>query len=241
MSQPTLLIVGDSWGCGEWKHDGNHHLVLNHPGMEEYLSERFKVVNLSRGASSHWQTCYSLWNYLDTRVDDSELKILILQSDAFRSTLHERYNVDIDKVYAESVDLFHFYEQLIEMFYMKLNGIAHQYNTDIYLSGSLTDLHTGIVSNFDRLIPVCTSWIQLLDSRHTPSIIPLRMQPDFFLAAKKYNRWDLCEQIAKHSDQHFLELQEMLETDLYGPAQGDFHPSRLGHRVFANHILKFIS
>jgi hypothetical protein len=70
-----------------------------------------------------------------------------------------------------------------------------------------------------------------------PSIIPLRIDPNFFSTAKQHNRYDLCRQISDYSDQHFLGLQEMLETNLFGPAHGDFHPSRLGHQVFANHIL----
>jgi hypothetical protein len=237
MTQPTLLIVGDSWGCGEWTHSGDHQLVVNHPGMEEYLGKHFKIVNLSRGYASNWQTCYALWNYLNTRVNDSELKILVLQTDAFRSALHERYHIDLDGIYSQSKNLFHFYEQLIELFYFKLNGIAQQFNTSICLSGGFTDLHTGILPNFDKLVPVCTSWINLLDQRHIPSIIPLRIDPKFFVTAKQHNRHDLCKQIADYSEQHFLELQEMLETNLFGPAHGDFHPSRLGHEVFANHIL----
>jgi hypothetical protein len=203
MTQPTLLIVGDSWGCGEWDHNGDHQLVLNHPGMEEYLGKHFKVVNLSRGYSSHWQTCYALWNYLDTRVDDSELKILVLQTDAFRPLLHERYDIDLDSVYSQSTSLFHLYEQLIELFYIKLDGIAQQFDTDIWLSGGVTDLHTGILPSFTKLVPVCKSWIQLLDQRHVPSIIPLRIDPNFFSTAKQHNRYDLCRQISDYSDQHF--------------------------------------
>jgi hypothetical protein len=174
---------------------------------------------------------------LDTRVDDSELKILVLQTDAFRPLLHERYDIDLDSVYSQSTSLFHLYEQLIELFYIKLDGIAQQFDTDIWLSGGVTDLHTGILPSFTKLVPVCTSWIQLLDQRHVPSIIPLRIDPNFFSTAKQHNRYDLCRQISDYSDQHFLGLQEMLETNLFGPAHGDFHPSRLGHQVFANHIL----
>jgi len=47
-----ILIVGDSWGCGEWDRLGNQYLVV-HKGLEEFLSSTHEVKNLSIPAGSN--------------------------------------------------------------------------------------------------------------------------------------------------------------------------------------------
>ena len=60
-----------------------------------------------------------------------------------------------------------------------------------------------------------------------------------FTTFKELGRIDLCEQLIEFSDKNFGEFTEILGLDTFGPALGDFHPSRLGHQILANHITNF--
>jgi hypothetical protein len=235
----TLIVVSCSWGCGEWDHQGNHELVISHPGITEYLNNSFKVVNLSRAGNSNWQICYTLHNYLMTNPHQ-DFEIIVIQTDIARRSLAEKY-LDLELVFKKTHNLESLYTELSEICYHKLAYLAKLANTKIHLVGGLTDLSTDILSlsEFGDLVVLCDSWIKLLYNAHTPSLIPLRLDPELLTATKEYNRYDLFEQVVEYSDKNFLKLQELYESEFFGPAFGDFHPSRLSHKLLSEHIINY--
>lgn len=236
-----LIIVGDSWSSGEWIRTGEPgQIQLSHPGISEYLSNNYKVINLSRPGNSLWQIQCTLANYLETHFEmlkDQDFKVLVFQTDAYRPAMHQAVDVDLNRVYNNADNLKVFYENLIEIFYIKCNDIGRRYGIDINLSAGLSDLNINLLNGLDHIKPVCNSWIKLLHDKHIPSIIPLQMKSEFFEESKKRARLDLCDQILDHSNQQFLFLQELLESDLFGPSLGDFHPNRTAHKILADYIL----
>ena len=234
-----LILIGCSWGCGEWLVDDNQVLNINHPGLSEYLANDYDVVNLSRSGASNWQLCFSLRNYLTHVKTFDQFKIVLIQTDAARNKGTEKYHVDYVQVLQESTNLKNFYERNLEIFYIKLNSLAQEFNTPIYLVGGLNDLAINILPLYNNLVPMCESWIGLMHAPHQPTVVPLLVHSFLYSFTKKHNRLDLMEQISQHSDANFLRAQELMETDWFGPSLGDFHPGRKAHELLANHIREF--
>jgi hypothetical protein len=239
--QQKLILAGCSWGCGEWLVDQNKTLNINHPGLSEYLSTHYDVINLSKGGSSNWQMCFAIRNYLTYVKTYDQFKIVLVQTDAYRPQGSEKYHVDFDQLYQQSTDLQNFYERNLEIFYIKLDSLAKEFQTKIYLVGGLNDLALDILSLYNNLVPMCESWVRLMDPAHLPSRIPLILDPDLFKDAKQHDRPDIMEQIATASDVNFLKAQQLMETDWFGPSFGDFHPSRKGHALLADHIKEYFT
>jgi len=239
--QQKLILLGCSWGCGEWTVDQNKTSKVSHPGLREYLSPDYDVINLSQGGASNWQMCFALRNYLTYVKTYTEFKIVLIQTDAYRHQISEKYHVDFDQLYQQSTDLQNFYERNLEIFYIKLNSLAQEFQTKIYLVGGLNDLALDIVSLYTNLVPMCESWIGLMDSSYEPGRIPLILNPDLFKAVKQHNRLDIMEQVAAASDTNFLTAQQLMETDWFGPIFGDFHPSRKAHALLANYIKQYFT
>jgi hypothetical protein len=239
-----LVVIGDSWGCGEWQYAGSNQLEASHPGLNQYLADCFEVTNLSRSGASNWQTCYTLHNFLEFNLPlmDSVPDILLIQTDAARFNLADRFDVDCERELGAAENLRDLYTKLVEMFYIKCDAMAREYGVRLNFSGGLSDLDVDIMSLYPGLIPLCPSWIQLLCAQHIPDVIPLRVtisktsDSDLFQTAKKQGRADICDEIMEHSNRNLLPLQDLLESDFFGPSLGDFHPSRQGHQILSNHI-----
>ena len=77
-SAADIVIIGDSWGCGEWGQN-----VVTHTGLEQYLTDAgYVVTNLSKGGSSISYAIQALKNYLTTQNTDI---VLFVQTDPIRS------------------------------------------------------------------------------------------------------------------------------------------------------------
>jgi len=244
-----LVIVGDSWSCGEWIHQrrfgewihqSDKSLKLNHPGMTEYLP--YKTLNLSKGGASNWQSLYSMFNLMNQRQHtDGDYAIIVFQSDPTRSRQADQFDVDVKSFIKTADSLLNLYVKLTEIFYMKIAMFAKQFDVPIYISGGLSDVDESLFSLYNNKENIiCTSWIKLLDQQHRPSIIPLQFDSDLFKTAKELDRLDLCDEIAEYNDNNFVEFTKVVGLDTFGPSFCDFHPSRQGHKIMAEHITNFI-
>jgi hypothetical protein len=236
-----LILVGCSWACGEWLVDDNQVLNINHPGLSEYLASDYDVINLSRSGASNWQLCFSLRNYLTHVKTFDQFKIVVIQTDAARNQCSEKYHVDYAQVLQDSINLKNFYERNLEIFYIKLNSLAQEFNTPIYLVGGLNDLASNILPLYNNLVPMCESWTGLMHASYRPTVVPLLLGSFLYSVTKKHNKLDLMDEISQYSDINFLQAQELMETDWFGPSLGDFHPSRKAHKLLANYIREFFA
>jgi hypothetical protein len=238
MDRPTLVLIGCSWFCGEWIPDGEDSIRLGHPGITEYLSSDYHVVNLSRGGGSNWQSLYALHNYLSfNRARLKNITVIIGQTDPMRAAGGERYNVDYCQVAAKAHSFVQLCQELTEIFYIKLAAIADREQFRPQLVGGLSDVDVNIAGLYSASIGVLIpSWIQLLDPVHKPSVCPLAVSSRDWEAMYNYGRMDLVKEMMDLSDCSFLRAQALMETDWFGPAFGDFHPSRLAHQRMAQEI-----
>lgn len=235
-----LVIFGGSWSLGEFRSVGQE-LEVAHPGMTEYLSDQYRVSNFSQPGTSLWQTLNSVGHYLFRCQTLTDQRIIIFQNDPFFSMLSERFSVDYDQLYQDSIDIRQFYKNILEIFYIKLNDLAVKFNTKIYLCGTISSVDTDSIKNFDHLVNLCTCWIELLDPEYQPDVLPILLSKFFLLTCKKQKRLDMCEQIMDHTDQHFVYFSQLTENQYFDNpnAFGDFHPNRLAHQVMADHIKEF--
>ena len=88
-----ILIVGDSWGCGEWSLPafGQH---IQHTGLEFYLKEYgCNVVNKSYGGYSNDDIFHSLEEQIEFSYD----VIIWFQTDPLRNLRPYINNLEIFK------------------------------------------------------------------------------------------------------------------------------------------------
>jgi hypothetical protein len=238
-----LLIAGCSWSCGEWDNvPDTNHLKVSHPGITEYLSANFAVVNISKPYGSNWNSCYAVENYLRHVISPKDkLEIIVFQTDPMRDNQAKVFDVDYRTLISDAADIHSLHQTLVEIFYIKLNQLAERHHCRIHVVGGHTDLCMETLSLYPRLVALCPSWIKLLDSHHNPSVISLIIDSRSVELCKKQNRLDLCDEFFKESESSFLHTDRLLQSDMFGPAYSDFHPSRKGHEVMADYIADFFS
>lgn len=237
----TLVLFGDSWGCGEWCYQDHSPPFVSHPGLTEYLGDQFVTKNFSREGASLWQTAYAVRNYLENlRAMNSQPPLLVLiQTDAARQAQADKFQVDYDEIYRSGQDIKDIYTKLLEIWYIKLQFMAEQYDTVFYMSGGLTDLDMDSMKLYPRLRALCPSWIQLCEPAIKSSTMPLIMSHHVLKYLHDNHDARLMTQMMDWLDESFLSLQTLLESPWMGPSYGDYHPSRLAHQRLSDHIKKF--
>ena len=235
-----VVLIGDSWSCGEWIHCDSNSIKLNHPGITEYLP--YETVNLSVGGSSNWKILYTMFNYMNQRQHiDQSYRIVIFQSDPMRPVNAEKFDVDINEQITQASSLEQLYISTVEIFYIKISELSKQFNVPVCIIGGLSDVDESVFSLYNNKENIiCKSWINLLYKNHVPSVIPLQFNSELFSTFKKLGRTDLCDQLLEINDKNFAEFTEVIGLETFGPSLGDFHPNRLGHQILADHMINFI-
>jgi len=239
-----LVLFGDSWPKGVWTTKGVE-LVRLHHGLSEYLTNAgYNVANMARGGSGLWEILYCVFTYLNfnhSYFKQEDVKIIIFQTDAARSSAADLFDVDYDAIINDSDNADDFYTRTLEIFYIKLNEFAKQFNTKIYLSGGLTDLNLKLFANnnFTNLVVLCESWVKLLYPDHSPSMIPLAIYPDAVHDMIKKNHTKMVDELFAISDKNFPILMSVLASECFGKEFGHYHPNLLGHNIMGKHIDEF--
>lgn len=61
-----IVIIGDSWSCGEWREES---LGINHTGLQQYLLDyQYPVINLGRGGDSNFGSYLRLRDFLKSGI-----------------------------------------------------------------------------------------------------------------------------------------------------------------------------
>lgn len=80
-----LVIVGDSFGCGEWGIENNKYQVL-HSGLEQYFTDYgFNVTNLSVAGGSNRYSIFNLNHFLKNNINYDGY-IIFVQTEPLRDT-----------------------------------------------------------------------------------------------------------------------------------------------------------
>lgn len=151
-----ILILGDSWGCGEWAPIGGPGSgtdeIVEHNGLARFLSDDgFDVINLSQPGGSNLKIATLLDNFLmaNQQLVKNISHIFIFQTD---------WNRDVSRQMELSIHLKH---QLLLEYYKKLNQIGASIDKEIHLIGGLADVmvYPNFEQLFSKLVIACQSSI----------------------------------------------------------------------------------
>ena len=145
-----IVIIGDSWGCGEWGlKDGLYRVV--HGGLEQYLIDAgYQVKNLSGSSKQNEESVEFLENYLES--NSAPTAVFWFVTCPLRTSTHRIYN-----------DPYEFGIFQLTATFDYLDRLAKKYHTKIYALGGLCDLPEKIVQhrydNISVVIPSISSLI----------------------------------------------------------------------------------
>lgn len=167
MTKSTVLIAGDSWGCGEWQVDQYGNYGVTHRGLAQLLhDDAFAVINLSQPAGSNIMSSMRIENFLRNNPWYEIHGIFVFQTDWIRDDYLLR---DHDHTGFSSFGQAEIY--FISQFYYSLSDIAKKYSLPICLIGGLSD--TLYLDQFEREYPGlqigCQSFVNLVIN-HTPRL-----------------------------------------------------------------------
>ncbi len=207
----TILIAGDSWGCGEWSKDDNPYRIT-HRGLAQYLiAYGCNAINISIPGGSNKETARILQT--TTKIYDPQF-VFWFQTDPMRDLRPYK-----QKTFpTSSKSLLDVSCQLLSNTYAELDSIGIK----IHCIGGATKLHNSIES-YDNLIPFIPSIIEMFGG---PNI-------DFWISD-----WINSPNI-RLNDDFLLELENhpmhTLPKEWFFP-DGD-HPNRKAHRKIFEFIL----
>lgn len=237
MNTNSVIVIGCSWLVGEWETSNSKSISVSHPGVSLYMQDWCKLKNLSRPRASNWSILEILMYYMDEyghMLSDS--KIIVFQTDPMRHERSKVHDVDYQRIVADADSVHSLYQSLCEIWYIKLHELAQRLNTKIYVSGALSDVDVTTIKLYENLECVCPSWIKMLYPGHTPSAVPLMIESETFELLYKFNRLDLADELISIADKNVVMFQDAIETDLFGPSYGHYHPSRQGHKILSDHL-----
>ena len=228
-----IIVVGDSWGCGEWNSSFGKYGVT-HNGITQYLTDAGHVViNLSQPGGSNTQSANLLERFLQANRHITPSRVMVFQTGWIRD-IHEIdstiLNNDLALGYVELKN------NLMFRFWNRLSQTCNKDNIPVYIIGGCGD--TPWVDNVESTYPsvhiACQSVTNLLlENNH-------RITEPIYSPFTKW-RASQVELIKRHLNTKDLELflqdiekgNERLDlwtknTEFFWPDGG--HANRLGHQ-----------
>ena len=155
-----ILLVGDSWGCGEWNPDSEDYYVT-HKGLELYLSENHEVVNLSTPAGCNFEAHKKI---LDMHKNFDYVIWIVTEPDRSFQDYNDFYNKPkLTDEYDGSVDM---YTNCVQSHNKIINTIKNACGGKVILIGGLHKLEPGNL--YDGFL-YKTNWINVLKPNNLKS------------------------------------------------------------------------
>jgi len=226
-----ILIVGDSWGCGEWDN-----MNITHNGLAQYIREDgTNVINLSLGGSSNWEIYERLQLFFDSgtyyHLNESIDLILIFQTEWHRDLNHQKITCAKN----------HVAENAIVCWLYRLSEIATKNNVQIGLIGGCSD--TILFDNFNKehpgLFVACQSFTNLCINNDSQIVDPtFLIRPDEYLIPilkDLYLKHSTVENFINDIDKGEIRNKLWRDHPEYFWPDG-VHPNRLGHKKLFNFL-----
>ena len=232
----NILIIGDSWGVGEWpdpaeKSAYTEYRNMNHYGLAQYLEEAgHNVVNLSEGGKSNKYISWMLKFYLQ-RVNKNIDLVYIFQTEFYKELVLEEFDTNSFE---------HLLNQYNSRFLRALSEISQDYNVKINLIGgaSDTDNYPNLESDFPGVKIACQSLVNLLVNSDPNVSKPLfsYVIPKNKLIEFK-NKFDDLEFILDFIDAG-LSRGRQIQTNKFLFWPDGSHPNRIGHKILFDYLTK---
>jgi len=216
-----IVIIGDSWGIGEWSSNSTNPMSLAGPGIAQLLNYNFDVLNLSKGGGTNLLGLHLLEQFL-SRFQPSTDEFYWIVTEPIRDIKIENLtNVTSIKTHTMTV---------LKDSLAKADQLAKQHNIVIKLIGGWCDIDPAWVDNFSNLKVVVSSWGSIVHKNYPGSIFGDMNLQELGTALKTSNsdlvlEWlDIVDRVdAKIATWKTLGWQA-------------HHPDRYAHRMLRDHL-----
>lgn len=210
LPKDKIVIIGDSWGCGEWTESGQ----LVHPGLKHFLSAYgCSVVNLSVAGTPNKYSISELKNFVKTENVDYAIWF---QTDPIR----DLRPYDQEPFPKNVTELIETGKKLLDDTYEKLNSIGIK----IYCMGGLAKLENSI-NNYSNLVPIIPSIIEMLGG----------VQPEYWVGdwtnMRRHPNVRLSDELLSEIES---KPKENLPREWFYP--DGYHPNRNAHYKIFQYI-----
>ena len=243
----NILVVGDSWGVGEWP-DGprsdntvyHDYEQIEHKGLCQYLEEAgHNVINLSKSGATNSYIRWVINFYLQRISKNIDLVYVFLTSFATDENID---NFNKSDMFSELLDQ---YETNI---IFELSKICQRYNVKINIIGGSSDAfsYENLEKDFPGVSVVCQSFMNLLFYQNPNIDFPIyglhwTKADGGTFKDKVFERFtdkDFCLDYLTgwKSKVDLLDTPSTLHTKYFKPDGG--HPNRHGHKVLFDYLLE---
>ena len=243
-----ILIVGDSWACGEWDGHGDQPSNISHGGLGQYLRDQgHAVVNLGKGGGSNLESASRARDFLSPQngFDNQVTAVIVFQTEWTRDVV-DFWNLDeFAKINYDYAD---YKNRVVARFYHRLSQTATNTDIPIYLVGGCSD--TTWLDSWQQHYPevhvACQSWVNLMisgrDRVDRPVLSRFGSETEILVDYAKSKMdstntellledLDLAQQ--RNSQWTQLRQQGLLCAD-------GTHPNRLAHRILFDYLIEHI-
>lgn len=228
-----IIILGDSWGMGEWGIDPRtKESALTGPGIGQYFALHDKVINLSEGGSTNTAQINWLLELLAKYKPDAADTFYWIVTDPLRclkqsNTLNTKFQnaVSIDQTVRAELDLF----------FDQINAIGILNKITFNLIGGRCDLNDVDLTLYSNLTVAVPSWGQLLDTDYTTSIYCEDYLGDLGTIIHK-QRPDLLDEWESISNIALAKRKSIDQLRSKGFINDEIHPNRYAHIKLRNFL-----
>ena len=244
-----ILIVGDSWACGEWDGLGDQPNNISHGGLGQYLRDQgHRVVNLGKGGGSNLESASRIRDFLSQQngFDGQVTAVIVFQTEWHRDAL-DLWNLDEFKVVGYDYNVYK--NRLLARFYHSLDQTAMITGIPFYLVGGCSDVLwlDSWQQHYPRINIGCQSWVNLMIQNHDRVDQPVmsRFGPETeTLVTYAKSKMDaknielLCKDLdlAQQRNSQWTQLRNLGLLCADGT-----HPNRRAHRILFDYLTSRIS
>lgn len=238
-----FLMVGDSWGCGEWDKDCSFN---PHRGLDQYLTEAgHTVVNISNQGISNQDIYQRIETYFRRHPQHDIDLIFVFQTEYNRDYKHAQGW----ETHLESNDWNEIKEpqdvamRWVSRFYRNLSDISQKVDCPVYIIGGHSD--TLWLDNMEQYYPgcriVCQSMTNLIlqnNHRVEQPVLSFYEQRTEELVQKIKSKLldsDSITKLIDLIDQGYQRESLLRENPQYFYPDG-IHPNRQGHKILYDFI-----
>lgn len=228
-----IIILGDSWGMGEWGTDPRtKQTSLTGPGIGQYFALHDKVINLSEGGSTNTAQINWVLELLAKYRPDNTDTFYWIVTDPLRcmkqNNLLEAKFKEVDSI-SQTV-----YEEL-DSFFNQINAIGILKNIVFNLIGGRCDLNDLNLDRYTHLKIAVPSWGQLLDPTYTTSVYCEDYLSDLGVVLRQHNP-KLLHEWQEISDIALQKRKSIDRLKAQGYINDNIHPNRYAHIVLRNFL-----
>lgn len=227
------IIVGDSWGVGEWGTSRGVYEITG-PGFAQYLSLRDQVCNLSIGSASNAECVQRLETFLQRYHLALDDQIFFVVTDPKRQLSQHALQSWVENC---SGTLYQAVKQLLHDQLTVIDQVGATYKTKINLIAGFIDLVDLDWKSYTNLDVFVDSWIRLHVPTYQPSIMNKTWWPEIGELIRIY-RNDLLSEWIELSDcvsrrWNAMESHPLFQEQTISTRTDGLHPSRYSHQQLA--------